>query len=402
MSVIQVTERSAPGSRHPFNLFGKGFRPFFLIGAAHAVVTVGVWLLMLRGLAPAPADVAGPYWHAHEMLHGFAVAIIVGFLLTAVGNWTQRETAVGGWLAALVLVWLTGRVTFLPWIDAPGPLRAIADLTFLPLVAFTIARPIYGARNRRNYAFPFVLIALWATNLMWHLGVHGVLGGGAVRISSRVALGLVALVIVVVSGRIIPAFTRNATGVDGIESSVTADRVMMASVVALVALDAFGVEGALPCTAAGLAALSGVARAWRWGFTSTFRDPLLWVLHVGHAWVVVGFGLRAIEGAVPGNASIAWIHALGIGAIGGLTIGMMVRVARGHTGRSREAGRAMTVAFWAMNVAALVRVVFAAIYGGPVLPAIDAAGGLWMAVYATYAGLFAGVLVGPRPDGHPG
>ena len=385
----------------PAAVLGKGFRPFFLLAAAYAVLVVPIWLLAFSGkLGVAPYF--GPlYWHAHEMVFGFTVAVIAGFLLTAVGNWTGRETATGFPLALLAMLWMLGRVAMALGDALPIPLAAIIDLAFLPALAACCARPLFQAKKANNYPFLVVLTALGLSNLGVHLGALGVYPEW-LRLGNLVAIDLIVLLIVLISGRIVPMFTRNATRAAGIRSLPWLDRLAAASVALLALADALGLDARV---AAGLAGFSGVTvlgRSAFWGARLTRGQPLLWVLHAGHAFVPLGLFLRAgaiLDSAVP---PAAWLHALTAGAIGVLTLGMMTRVGLGHTGRILAVPRSLTVAFLMVILGAVLRVVAAWLPAPEYVQVVVASGLLWTLGFAIYALNHAPVLLAPRVDGRPG
>lgn len=384
----------------------KGFRPFFLLGALFAVAIVPLWVMTLTGRFTPAGPLSGVVWHAHEMLYGYTAAILAGFLLTAVGNWTSRETAVGPWLGALAALWLAGRVAMLA---IPGWFGSALDLAFLPVVAFAVARPLWLASRRdapgggsvqlHNVAFPVTLLLLWTGNLAVHLDAHGVWPGVATN-ANRFAVHVVVVVILLVTGRIVPAFTRNATGAAGIRNVRALDITAVVAAAVVAALQWQPASPVLPI-AAGIAAVAVAARTWHWGLRHTLRDPLLWVLHAGHAWVAVGLGLEAIGPFVPLAPSLA-LHALTAGSIGMLTLGMMARVALGHTGRPLRVAAPVAVAFAAVLGAALLRVIGPLWAPERTLDFLWLSAFAWAAAFAVYVVVYTPILVSPRPDGRPG
>ena len=374
-------------------LLAKGFRPFFLLAAAFAVAAVPTWLVAFATSADFARYLGPAQWHAHEMVFGFSVAVIAGFLLTAAGNWTGRETATGRPLAVLAGAWILGRLALLFADVLPSGVAAALDLAFLPLLAAACARPLVAAKNRRNYAFLVLLSAFFAANLAVHLGALGVRPEWT-RLGSLVGVDLVVLAIVLIGGRVIPMFTKNATRVDAIRNVPWLDRAALVGTLSIVVLDALGKPAGI---AAGLTGLVLLARMVTWGTRHTARQPLLWVLHAGHAFVALGFLLRAVP-SVPSSASLP---ALTAGAIGTMTLGMMTRVTLGHTGRMLAVPRSVAWAFGAVVTAALVRV-FAPLAPSVYLPLVTGAGVLWSAGFAIFIAAYAGALLSPRVDGKPG
>lgn len=381
-------------------LLAKGFRPFFVLAALYAVVVLPVWILVYAGHLEVGSRMLPTTWHGHELVFGFAVAVIAGFLLTAASNWTKRVTATGGWLAALCLVWVAGRAA--PWLAGALPDEAVAaiSLAFLPLLAFAVGRPIVAARSRRNYGLVLVILALFLAQLATHLGA---LTGSIAWETTGPTLGvdLVIVVILVVGGRIIPLFTRNATKAEGIRNVPVADALSIGGALAVTVVDALMLGGAWLAAAAGVAAIGSAARMRHWGARHALREPLLWVLHVGYLFVPIGFALRATAVFVPRLGDPTALHALTVGAIGLLTLGMMTRVSLGHTGRPLRTPTSLTVAFVLLSLGALARVV------GPLVPgaktaSIHASGTLWALAFAIYLVRIGPSLFRPRPDGRPG
>ncbi|HET8934133.1 MAG TPA: NnrS family protein [Polyangiales bacterium] len=384
---------------HP--IAAKGFRPFFLVAGLFAVASVPSWLLFFTGVLRLDGYLEPASWHAHEMIFGFGVAVIAGFLLTAVGNWTQRETLVRMPLLALVGLWALGRVGMLCAQRLPFALVAVVDLAFLPLLIAALARPIVAARNRRNYPLVIVLGGLFLCNAFVHAQALGLMPMGSARRACLMAVDLVLLVVLIIIGRVLPMFTRNATQATDIRSSVALDRICIASMVLLAVCDAAWPQTPLTVAAAVLAALSAAARAWRWGAQHTLRHPLLWILHTGYAWIVIGFGMRALAGLGVVPASLA-THALTVGVIGTLTLGMMARVALGHTGRALVISRSMTCAFIAINLAVAARAVLPWLAPSWYLQSLWLAGGLWTLAFLLFVFRYAPVLWSRRADGKPG
>lgn len=278
-------------------LAAKGFRPFFLLAALFAAAILPLWMLALLGLARPDAYLDAMSWHGHEMVFGFSCAVIAGFLLTAVSNWTGRETVVGLPLLALAALWLAGRVALL----APGLPRAATaaiDLAFLPALAVTIARPLAATGNRRNSVMVVVLLALWLANLTMHLDVLGWLPGWRRR-GALFAVDVVVLLTIVVAGRVIPMFTRNATGVTTVRSHPRLDVAATVAMALLSICDLAWPESNIATLLATAAAVFVLARAVHWGSQYVWRDPLLWVVHLGYAWIPIGLTLRVLSRLSP-------------------------------------------------------------------------------------------------------
>jgi uncharacterized protein involved in response to NO len=337
------------------------------------------------------------------MLFGFCVAVIAGFLLTAVGNWTQRETLVGSPLIALAALWLFGRIAILWAAYLPRGVPAAVDLAFLPLLVGVLARPLVAARNRRQFALLGLLVVLFGLNVAVHLAALGALPDGLARQACLIGVDVVATLSLIVAGRVFPMFTRNATGVASIRSVPILDALSVVAAVALVATDVVTLDAWTSSIVACTAGVLVFARTVHWGAWHARRNPLLWILHAGHAWIGIGFLLRALSGMTGSFSSSLATHALTVGAIGSLTLGMMVRVALGHTGRTLVAPKPVAAAFVALSAAAIVRV------AGPLLLPPDqyrsvvlTSGILWTIAFAIYLICFTPVLTSPRVDGKPG
>jgi uncharacterized protein involved in response to NO len=383
----------APAAIRPFAT--KGFRPFFLLAGVFATLILPIWLLALAGVLEPTRYLDAITWHAHEMIFGFTMAVIAGFLLTAVGNWTGRETLVGTPLLAAAAVWVAGRVAMAAGGWLPRGVTAAVDLAFVPVLVVAIARPLWATGNRRNYVMVAVLLALWTTNLAIHLEALG-LGHDFSHRALTAAIDVVVLLIIVVSGRVVPMFTKNATGQASVRGRPLLDKIAASAMFATLVLDATTTDPRLAGAAAGLTALAVVARAWTWGTQRTARVPLLWILHAGHAWLAIGLAMRAASAFTTAVPAALATHALTVGAIGSFTLGMMARVSLGHTGRPLVASPAITGAFCLLTLAAVVRVAGPLLDMGLYRDFIYAAGTLWTLAFAIFVVVYAPVLVRRR------
>jgi len=387
-----------PAERPQLALATKGFRPFFFLASLFAALIVPIWLLIVRGVL-APSTYTSAFdWHAHEMIFGYAVAVIAGFLLTAVGNWTGRETMTGAPLLGLATLWALGRVVMSSAHALPRGVAAFVDLAFLPVLGVVLASPLLGARNRRNYFVLAVIAALFAANVVIHLDALGLVPLGSARRASLTSIDVIVFLILVIAGRIVPMFTRNATGVKTIGSSVLLERLTMAAGATLVVTDVVAPESKSSAIVSAVVAAMALVRAARWGTLHTARHPLLWILHVGYAWIPIALVLRALPFAgVPVWSSLA-THALTVGAIGAVTLGMMARVTLGHTGRPLVASPAMTCSFVAITVAAIARVFVPLAALRWHFVALIAAGVLWSLAFVIYLVVYAPALFSRRVD----
>lgn len=355
-----------------FALFRLGFRPFYLLAAGLAALAVPAWALGRADLL----------WHAHEMVFGFAVAVITGFLFTAARNWTGLETPSGALLAGFALLWLAGRVLLA--VDAGLP-AAIVDSLFLPAVAIALAVPLFRARNRNRF-FVGLLLLFALLNIAFHAGWRPLA-------MLEAALGLVVVIVTIMGGRVIPAFTANAIPTARVRRFDWLDRTSIAAAALAIVAHLTGV-GVAPI--AFVAALLNAARLVLWDPLATRGVPILWILHLSYAWIPLGLVLLAA-----GHASPA-LHAFAVGAVGGMVIGMMTRTARGHTGRPLHAGPAEVAAYALAQLAAVVRVLIPLIWPAGHSTAIIVSATLWSAAFAIYVIVYAPILTRARVDGKPG
>ncbi|MCA9513429.1 MAG: NnrS family protein [Myxococcales bacterium] len=387
-----------PGARAP-GLFerpvwGLGFRPFFLLAGAFAALWLVLWLLALF-VARLPLAASGADWHAHEMVFGFGVAVLAGFLLTAARNWTKQRTPTGGRLAGLALLWLLGRLVMLVGARLPGWLVATVDVAFLPVFALFLALPLWRAGSRRNYPFVALLLALGGVNVLFHLEP-------LLRLwTMTVAVEVMVVFLVVMGGRVIPFFTRNALPGARVRSWPWLDALAIASSVAYPLVQLGGLGRASDLVAL-LAAASNLARLAGWDSLRTRRAPILWVLHLGYLWIGVGYLLLGLGRWVPALYGSAPLHALTVGALGTLTLGMMARVSLGHTGRPLTLPRSMSVAFGLVTVGALARVVLPLASPHLLTGALVVSGIAWSCAFALFVAVYWPILTRPRVDGAPG
>jgi uncharacterized protein involved in response to NO len=386
--------------RRSVALFEKAFRPFFLLASLYASFSIVFWLLVVTGRAASDPYLFPFEWHAHEMIFGFTLAVLAGFLLTAIGNWTSRPTLTGVWLAGLAGLWLLGRFAMLGASALPRFVPAAVDLAFLPLLIAACALPLLATKNRRNYAFIGILTALFLANIAVHASALGLLSRGSARTALLVAVDILAIPLSLVSGRVVPMFTRNTLAATDVVGQPKMEVAAALGLAALVFLDLTSAPAWLVGVVSALAGCALLVRMRHWGSLRSFRDPLLWVLHAGSFWLVVALSLRAISTLVPLSPSLH-LHAMTVGALGTLTLGMMARVALGHSGRPLVARLAVRLAFVAVTVAALLRVFAPLAAPGALVPLI-AAGLLWSVAFALYFATYAPILIRPRADGRPG
>lgn len=387
---------SGPQRRPAFALWQLGFRPFYLLAAAFSALSIGLWGLQTAGLLAAPY-LPGPLWHAHEMLFGFALPVIVGFLFTAGRNWSQQPTPAGLGLAALALLWLAGRVLVL---SPYGLLSAAVNAAFPLAAAAALAVPFLAARNRRNYFFVGLLVLMAAATLAVHLNQLGVLALPAWA-GIQLALDIVLFILCVMGGRVIPLFTNGGVAGAAARRMPVVERLALGAVLALLAAGLLQLPPTVVGAIAAVAALSHLARWLLWQPWRTLRTPLVWVLHLAYAWIPLHLALRAAAQAGWIAPSLA-THALTTGAAGGLIIGMMTRTSRGHTGRPLRADRFDVACYLLVAAAAGFRVLLPLFMPTATLPALAGSAVLWSCGFALFTVRYWPVLTRARLDGLPG
>lgn len=385
---------STAAARRAYNgpaLFSYGFRPFFFFGAIWSALVVPLWLFSyFHGGAPALTL----EWHIHEMIFGFLGAVIAGFLTTAVPNWTGRMPVVGAPLGGLVALWILGRQAML-FQGILGPAAAVIDSLFLLAFAAVIWREVLAGRNWRNVPVAILVTVFALANIAFHLPLRSA-GDFAVRL----ALGAATVLIGLIGGRIVPSFTRNWMKARSLtpEPSLfgAIDRIVLGLTVVGAGLWAFAPQSPATGVALALAGAGHFVRLARWRGWRAVAEPLVWILHLGYAWL--GAGLLLLGGAVLDPALVprsAGIHGVTAGAVGVMTLAVMTRVARGHTGRALAAGPATTAIYLAINAAALLRV--AAPFSGAGQPLMLTASGLvWSLAFGGFALAYWRMLVLPR------
>ena len=378
-----------------------GFRPFYLLAGAFAAFALPVWHFAPGDVLSGEPYLAGPAWHAHEMVFGFAAAVLTGFLLTAARAWTGLATPNGWPLAALAGLWVAGRV-----LVATGPAvpAIVVDCLFLPTVSLVIALPVLKARNHRNLPVAAVPALLGAANLLFHLDYVDLIALPRANGGALLGLDLFALLVTLMAGRVIPAFTANAVPAARPRRIAYVEFVAFATLAILLVAGALGElvpGGAWLVAVAALGALAHGVRLWLWDPAATLREPLLWVLPLSYAWLPAALILRALWLADVSVPPVAAYHALGAGAIGGLMLGMMTRSALGHTGRPLAAGRAELMAYVMVHLGAALRV-FGPLASAKAEPhALAASALLWSGAFALFLAAYWPRLTRPRIDAAP-
>ncbi len=383
-----------PVSKLP--LFALGFRVFFLLASFSALALLILWQQMTQNIIT-PPYFTGNYWHAHEMLLGYTVAVIAGFLLTAVSNWTGKTTLQGDALVGLSLLWLYGRI--LPFYAnlLPNELIALVDFIFLPTLIFVLTKTLINAKNYKNLVFVGLLLFLMMGNAMVHLQMLGHCENSA-AIGIQIVLATIVIMILIIAGRVFPFFTEKGLKNVSIPRNIQLDVLTIVSAIILFSLQWLGISGTPLALTALLVAFLNTWRLMTWFVFRIWFVPLLWVLYLGYGWLILGFIFTAFSAWEWVSPSLA-LHAFTVGGIGVLTIGMMARVALGHTGRAMKVSNTIAIAFALINVAALFRVILPAALFTWSNVLIYCATLLWLAAFALFIFVYAPVLTAARVDG---
>ena len=376
-------------------IFSYGFRPFFLLAGLFAVLSMLAWIVALSFDWPLAGDYGAVNWHAHEMLFGYGTAALAGFMLTAIPNWTGRLPVSGMPLLGLVLTWLAGRVAMAAAGGIGVPAAIAIDMLFLPLLAFVAGREIVSGKNWKNLKILAGVAGLVLANAAFHASV--VTSGSGID-ASRAGVGIYVVLVALVGGRIVPSFTRNWLARQG------ATRLpapfgrfdMVAIAVLLVAMISWALLPAAPLTTvlAVLAAVVNAVRLWRWRGWTTLEEPLLVILHLAYACIPLGLVTVALAGGgivAPASA----LHVLTVGVIGNMTLAMMTRASRGHTGRSLTASRWTTLAYFALLLATVLRP-FAELVPAHYHLLLELAGGAWLLAFGIFVAEYAPMLLRPN------
>lgn len=386
-------------------LWGRAFRPFFLLAAVYAALAVPLWAGIWLGFVPAPGWLLPIWWHGHEMIFGLVAAAIAGFLLTASPVWSGGPALSGAPLAGLAGLWLAGRIGFAAADALPTWVVAALDLAFLPAVGLVVVRTLRGSGQLRNYAVVGIVAALALANATMHAEALAFLSGAAGP-ALRFAVDGVVVLILVIGGRITPAFTQNAFRRAGephrVRSWPWLDALAIGAAGALAAVSLVAPRTAVSGLLATIAGLAAAARLAGWRPWHTRSDPLLWSLHAGAAWLSAGLllvGAGDLGAPIPPTAGL---HALTAGAIGTTLLAVMTRVGLGHTGRPLELPGGVVWCFLLVQAGAVARVVapFLATGGQRILLGVSAVA--WASAFALFAVRYARILAAPRPDGRPG
>lgn len=384
--------------------FAYGFRPFFLLAGVYAVVAMSAWL-WLYPLGPVVASGIPPQlWHGHEMIFGFIAAAIAGFMLTAVPSWTGGRGFAGRPLMLLAALWLLGRLA----VSFAGPSEQrwllLAELAFLPAVIVTLAPSLLGKRSR-NSPLLLVLLLFWIADAVFVTAVlraDAALAGN----SLRAALNLTLVLITVIGGRIVPAFTGNALRARGADVTLrrwpAIEGLAVAATLCYAIADTVAPLHWVTASIAAIAALTHAVRLSGWHGHRTVRMPIVCVLHVAYLWLPLGLAMKALHSGLGLNWAAYWMHALGAGAAGMMIMAVMTRAALGHTGRPLIVRPAVACAYGLLVLAVVLRVFGPALLPVAYTTTLILSGGLWLAAFLVFVVIYAPILTRPRADGQPG
>lgn len=397
---MSLTDRTRAAQATPVFLT-HGFRPFFFAAGMWSALALLVWVAMFTTGSSLPSRFDPLAWHIHEMLFGFVMATIAGFLLTAIPNWTGRPPVSGALLATLVGLWLLGRIASTVSMLIPAWLAATADLSFLVLLVGVVGHEILAARSWRNLPMIAAISALGIANLLMHLEAASLLVPAG--LGWRLGLACVIVLISVIAGRIVPGFTRNWLAKRQEEGLPTAPGIVDRAALGTLHAGLVGWAFAPDFRPLGALLLLGAAlhlwRLLRWRGLATAAEPLLLVLHVGYAWLSLGVALLGLSMLAPNVPTTAAIHALTAGAIGTMTLAVMTRATRGHTGRPLTADHSTSVIYLLVTLAALTRAA-AAIVPNWMMPLLIASAGFWIAAFLGFVTWYGSMLMSRPRVGH--
>ncbi len=401
--MMQITDLQKEQKITP--LLRLGFRPFFLSGAIFSFIAIILWLLMYKGTVNLLPLGGGYWWHIHEMIFGFGCAIIAGFLLTAIQNWTGVRGAQGSTLLILFLLWLAGRVVVLFPNLLGETLTTLVDLSFLPTVAFILAKPLIAIKQYRNLFFVPLLLLFTVANLEMHLAIYYP-EIFTVTFAGYAGVMLVIFLMSVMAGRVTPMFTANGTKTPKATPLPWLDKVTNGSLaIAMFSLLLQPAVGFSESFFGGLLIIAGIFQTmrWlRWRPWITLGVPLLWSIHISIKFIAYGLivlGLSYLIPEIPANH--VW-HLLTVGGMGGLILAMISRVSLGHTGRPLSPPKAMTLAYIFITLAALVRALGPWALPEKTLLFIDISGTFWLLAFGIFIVTYAPMLMSARKDGRPG
>ena len=378
--------------------FSIGFRPFFLLATLLSAILLGLWVFFYAIHVPLRSFdyYSSITWHAHEMIFGYGMAVVAGFLLTAIRNWTRIPTVSGTGLMLLVVAWILGRIA--PFVLNQDWLIAVFDMLFLPLLAVFVAIPLVKAGNKRNYFMVGMIVVMSVLNLLVHLDKLGFVQNTA-TIAYKTAFYIIIALIIVMAGRVFPMFSQNGVPVRyQVVKYPLVEKLAVPSYFAFMISLLFIGSTLLTALTAIIAVVIHSIRLKGWYNKQIWQVPLVWVLHMGYLFLIVGLVMTAISQYVPALYFLA-LHAFSIGTLGIVTMGMMARVSIGHTGRDlRFPPRLIKPAFILLVLATLVRVFVPLIVPSAYQTTIIVSGSLWVVAFALFVLSYAKILLSPRAD----
>lgn len=383
------------------SLFALAFRPFFLFGSLYATLGILYWALYHLNLVMLPSYFDSTSLHVHEMLFGFITAILSGFLLTASRNWASTRGVHGKLLFLLVLTWFLGRLAIGFSNFIPPKVTALVDLSYLPFLCFLLWQTLAKGAKKVNFVFVFLLVILFISNLMMHLEVLEITTGTS-RTGYLLGVNTLIVIMTVISGRVIPMFTQNAIQGITVKKLPWLEKVVIASAVGFLLSNLWD-EASLFTD--GLAVLCGLVSLIRLSFWKPFQTverPILWVLHLGYAFLGVGLIARGLSFSVFQIKTSIALHLITAGAMGLLVIGMISRVSLGHTGRPLIVSKPMVFAYCLVALGALIRVLIPIAFPSAYIEGIVTAALLWALGFAVFTFSYYSILASPRVDGIEG
>jgi len=385
-------------------IFRLAFRPLFLGGTLYAVIAIGCWIFFW--LQPFDWTPYGghTWWHGHEMLFGFGTAIVAGFLLTAVANWTGIPGLRGKPLALLSIIWLLGRLLLAFDFGLPDWLIASVDIAYMLFVTIAMAYPVIKVKQWQNLMFIPILLAFTLLNAISHWAISSNEYQLAVQ-CLHATIMLFTLLIAVLGGRVIPAFTANTTDCQRLTPIKWLEVISIVSILIMIVIFFYGITRIPPIVLfmiSTIAAIVNFIRFSRWGIQHSFAVPLLWSLHLAYLFIPIGFTMLALQSIGLMSNTSAALHSFTVGSIGGMILAMISRVSLGHTGRPLQINALITLAYVAILIAALVRVVIPVWLPEFYTIGIAASGVLWIFAFSIYVYFYGPMLLKSRIDGHPG
>ncbi len=392
--LIQIDE---PAKRS-FALFNLGFRPFFLLSAFLAVMTMFIWGLSYSNLIQLNTYYGFIDWHSHEMLFGYAAAVIAGFLLTAVKNWTNVDTISKTPLALLTLLWLIARI--LPFTPTPGIIIALIDVSFFFFLTLAIAHPIIKVKQWSNLIMVAILASFMIADILVQSQHLGFMSNG-VAMGNDLALYCVLMIIQVLTGRVMPFFTRVVVPDTKIIERPLLEKILLIGLILLALADVFNLNALIMSLLAAILLVAHIMRVAPWFSKPVLNTPILWVLYAGYLWLLIGLAMKILVGfnLVANNLVI---HAWTVGVIGITTYGMMARVSLGHTGREMKPSKMAIIGFYLLFAAVVIRVILPLFLMAHYVLLIELSSVLWVLAFILFAIAYLPVLIQPRVDGREG